>query len=223
MQKRKTAGELSLKASSDSTRYDALEVGHALTEDLAKELAICAQRHHSVFDEDEYCVGYVIAGDPLLHNLMRRKFFAMLYLPSPRPNQCVFLYNKRWERFTKRLWTLPNAATMAELSEMAVVDLKYRDMKAWSDAFFGLRFWPYIRKQHKITMLSEIEYLNTHREELVKAGCKDMGSILPDTLNFANVAANKIVHSKVAALNQSGFDGLGQAKNFNGNICTHIT
>jgi hypothetical protein len=66
-----TAGALAYKASYDPTSYDSLEVGHALTEDIAKELAICAQRHRTIFDEDEYCVGYVIAGDPLIKNLMR--------------------------------------------------------------------------------------------------------------------------------------------------------
>src|ERR1700678_2462524 len=82
--KHETAGEKSLKAASDETKYDSLEVGYALTEDIAKELAICAERHNSIFDEDEYCVGYLLATDPLLKNVMRRKFFAMLYLPSPR-------------------------------------------------------------------------------------------------------------------------------------------
>jgi hypothetical protein len=219
----KTAGELCQKAASDSTKYNALEVGHALTNDIAEELATCALRHKDIFNEDEYCVGYVIASDPLLQNVMRRKFFAMLYLPSPRPNQAVFLYNKRWERFTKRLWTLPNALTMAELSEMTIVDPKYREMKGWCDAFYNFRkpFWQYIRDQHKITMLSESEYLKANREKFIQAGCKEGGPRLPDTLNFANVAADKIIHPKITTLYQDRFDYLRKTQDFNGSVCTH--
>lgn len=223
MQDGKTAGELAYKAASDSTKYNSLDVGHALVQDIARELMECAQRHRDIFNEDEYCVGYVIASDPLIHNLMRRKFFAMLYLPSPRPNQCVFLYNKRWDRFTKRLWTLPNPATMAELSEMLSVAPQYREMKQWCDAFFGLRFWPYIRKQHKIDMLSESEYLERNREELIKASGKECPSSRPDTFDFAKVAADKIVNPKITSLNQSVFDSSRQTQNLYGSICTHKT
>lgn len=136
MARRKTAGELSLKASSDTTKYDYLEVGHALTDDIGKELMLCAQRHNKIFDEQEFCVGYVIASDPLIKNVMRRKFFAMLYLPSPRPNQAVFLYNKTKDQFTKRLWVLPAADVMSLLSEKTIVNKEFITMKAWSDAFF---------------------------------------------------------------------------------------
>lgn len=192
--KRLTAGELSLKASSDTTRYKSLEVAHALTEDIAVELMKCAHRHNPIFNEKEYCIGYVIASDPLIKNVMRKKFFAMLYLPSPRPNQAVFLYNKVQDRFTKRLWVLPNAATMAELSEMSVVDPKYKTMKGWCDAFFDLNFWPYIRKQHGIDMLSESEYLNAHREELIKAGCKDGKPPLPEPFDFSKIAVKQVIN-----------------------------
>jgi len=202
MTKRLTAGELSKKASSDFTKYDSLEVGHALTQDIAKELMLCAHRHITIFNEAEYCVGYVIAGDPLIKNVMRRKFFAMLYLPSPRPNQAVFLYNKFQDKFTKRLWVLPNALTMAELSEMTLVDKKYQTMKAWSDAFYGLKFWPFIRKQHGISMLSEQEYLNANREELIKAGCKEPEAPLSEPFDFSKIAINKIVDTKTAIIDQ---------------------
>lgn len=191
--KRQTAGELSVKASCDTTRYDALDVGHALTEDIAKELVECARRHNPIFNENQYCIGYVIASDPLIHNLMRRKFFAMLYLPSPRPNQAVFLYNKAMDRFEKRLWVLPNPATMAELSEMTYVDKAYRTMKSWCDAFYDGTFWQFIRKQHDIDMLSEIEYLNVNREKLIKSGCKESTSSRREPFDFSKIATTKQV------------------------------
>lgn len=196
--RRKTAGELSVKASGDTAKYNSLEVGHALTNDIAKELIECAHRHNAIFDEEEFCVGYVIAGDPLIHNVMRRKFFAMLYLPSPRPNQAVFLYNKRKDQFIKRLWVLPNAATMAELSEMPSVHTSWQTMKQWSDAFFGLRFWNFIRNQHTISMLSESEYLNANRQKLIEAGCKEVEPGHTESFDFSKISVNQVVDTQAA-------------------------
>jgi hypothetical protein len=221
MAKRKTAGELALKAASDPTKYDSLEVGHALTEAIAKELMVCAHRHRHIFDEEEYCVGYVIAGDPMIKNVMRRKFFAMLYLPSPRPNQAVFLYNKVKDQFTKRLWVLPNAATMAELSEMPWVDKPYRMMKAWCDAFYEFRFWEFIRKQHNINMLSESEYLKANREKLIKAGCQETKAPISEPFDFSKVTINKIADTKTAVRDEDILDHFGQTKSLNWDISSH--
>lgn len=194
MTKRKTAGELSLAASADTTRYNSLEVAHALADEVEKELFICARRHNTIFDEEEFCIGYVIATDPMIQNVMRRKFFAMLYMPSPRPNQSVFLYNKMQDQITKCLWVLPNPATMAELSELTIVDKKYRRMKAWCDAFYEKRFWPFIRSENKISLLSEIEYLNANREKLIKAGCKEGKPPSSEAFDFSKIAGNKVVN-----------------------------
>lgn len=200
--KRQTAGELSLKAAQDESKYDSLEIGHDLTNDVAKELMECVRRHNPIFDEEKYFVGYVLAGDPLLKNILRRKFFAMLYMPSPRPNQAVFLYNKRFDRFEKRLWVLPNAATMAELSEMPSVAPQYKTMKEWSDAFFDGSFWTLIRKQSGNDLVSEIEYLKLNRDKLVKAGCKEIQTPLANPFDFSKIAINKIVDTKTAIPNK---------------------
>ncbi len=202
LKKRETAGALALKAASDSTKYDVLEIAHALTDDLARELMVCAHRHREIFDEDEYCVGYVIASDPLIKGVMRRKFFAYLYLPSPRPDQCIFLYSKKQDRFIKRLWTLPNYITMAELSESISVEPKYKEMKGWCDAFYSFKFWEYIRKQHGIKMLSESEYLDANREKLIKAGCKEVKASFTEAFDFSKVTTDKIVNSQEPLLKQ---------------------
>lgn len=193
-----TAGSLAIKAAIDPTRYDSLEVGHALTEDVAKELAICAHRHREIFNEDEYVVGYVIAGDSLLKNLVRKKYYADLFLPSPRPNQAVFLYNKPLDKFTHRLWTLPNAWTMAVLSELTYVAPQWVEMKKWSDWFYKPKFWDKIRFQHNITLLSRYEYLNAHREELIKSGCKEVPAGFSEAFDFSKIAAYKVVDPNVA-------------------------
>jgi hypothetical protein len=197
-----TLGQVHNKLIADTTKYNAFEVGYALIQDIAEELMKCALRHEPIFDEDEYCVGFVLAADPIFkETMMRRKFFAYLYLPSPRPNQCIFLYNKKKQQFIKRLWTLPNAATMAELSEMSIVDRRYRDMKGWCDAFFKLKFWEYIREQHKIDMLSESEYLKVNREKLIKSGCQDGKPSDPEPFNFGKIAGHEIIHPLTPVLN----------------------
>jgi len=171
-----SAGELSKKALSDQTKYNALEVGHAMADDIEKHLYEAAQKYRSMIDEKEYCVVMIVAKDPLIKNLVRRKFYCWPYLPKPRPNQAVFLYNKSLGLITKRLWVLPSDMVMAELSEMPFVDLRYRTMQAWSIAFFQGKFWEYIRYEHQIDMLSEHEYFLQHRQELIESGCKQIDS-----------------------------------------------
>lgn len=211
IEQRKTAGELSLKAEYDQTKYDSLEVGHAISDDIGVELRKCIDRHNPIFDEEEYCVGFVLASDPLIHNVMRKKFFAMLYMPSPRPSQAVFLYNKKKDDITKRLWVLPNAATMAELSEMWYVAPQYKSMQRWSKAFFKLRFWQCIRRENKIDLLSESEYLNMNRQKLIEAGGQDGKPICSDPFDFSKITGKQVVNSKAIIFNESVFNDRRQA------------
>ncbi len=210
-QTRKTAGMLSLQAASDNHVYDPLELGYALTDDIAEQLRLCAQTHDSKTSETEYVIGWVLASDPLIKGIMRRKFHAHLYLPSPRPNQAMFLYNRELQKFTKRLWVLPNAQTMAILSEMPIVDKKYATMKAWSDAFFQGRFWQFIREQHGITMLSEIEYLQANREKLIQAGCKEIPPGFTESFDFSKIGTYKVVDPDISLTGENSFNNPGKA------------
>src|SRR5271168_36807 len=170
---RKTAGELSQKALSDETKYDALEVGHGMTDDISVHLYESVAKHRDIIDENEFCVVMVIAKDSLICNLIRRKFYCWPYLPKPRPNQAVFLYNKQLDKITKRLWVLPSDMVMAELAGTnVIVDKRYETMQAWSVAFFKGQFWDYVRHDQSIMMLSEHEYFLQNREKLIEAGCK---------------------------------------------------
>lgn len=213
MTKRKTAGELALKASSDNTKYDPLEIGHALTDDVMEQLKICAQRHKDVFDEDEYFLILVVAGDPLIKGIRRHKYAAFIHMPKPRPQQSCFLYNKVTGKI-KRLWSLPDAKVMATISQMSYVDKKWRNTKGWCDAFFTgwlydkdtesiintdpTYFFNYIRKQHDIKHLSESEYLDANREKLIKSGCQETNAVLSDPFDFSKVTIEKIVDTKTA-------------------------
>lgn len=210
MRKKVTVGEKAAKAKADPTKYKAIDIGHSMVEDnsIAENLLICARRHHKIFDEDEYCVGFVIASDPLIKGVMRRKFFAMLYLPSPRPEQAVFLYNKVKDQFIKRLWVLPpafspfpNVWSMEKLYLATSVPKGYESMKRWSMSFYNGTFWPDIRKEHNITMLSEHEYLHLHREEFIKAGAKECNTSITEPFDFSKINSNEVVEAEQLVLN----------------------
>ncbi len=189
-----TAGQLANKALADTTKYDALEVGHALADDIEKHLWESIRLHHAIIDENEFCVVMVIATDPLIKNLMRRKFYCWPYLPKPRPNQAVFLYNKTLDKITKRLWVLPSAMVMAELAgSNIIVHKRYSTMQAWSVAFYKGTFWEYVRHDQKIDMPSEHEYFLQHRDELIQAGCQIPGLNDRECFDFDKISVKKLV------------------------------
>jgi hypothetical protein len=201
MSQRKTAGELALKALSDNTKYDALEVGHAMADDIEKHLYESIEKHKNIIDENEFCVVMLIAKDNMIKNCIRRKFYCWPYLPKPRPNQAVFLYNKTVDRIVKRLWVLPSDMVMAELAATnVIVHKRYELMQAWSVAFFKSTFWEFIRHQHGIDMLSEHEYFLQHREELIKAGCKLPSPDDTESFDFdkINIDVEKIIDTQEA-------------------------
>ena len=204
-----TAGELAHKASQDSTKYLAREVGEAMCHDVDIQLRECIEKHRPIIDENEFCIVRVIATDNLIKGLKRIKYYAWPYLPSPRPNQSVFLYNKQLDRITHRLWVLPDARLMAVLaSTLEIVPKEYQTMQAWSVAFFKGMFWEYIRYDQKITMLSEREYFLEHREELIQAGCK-----LPDTdsaeaFDFSKIHIDNVVDTYKPMIQEDSLDNL---------------
>ena len=198
-----TAGELSRKSLADTTKYNALEVGHAMADDIEPHLYEAAQNYHNMINETEYCVVMVIAKDPLIKNLIRRKFYCWPYLPSPRPNQAVFLYNKQLQRIVKRLWVLPSDMVMAELASLAIVDKRYKTMQAWAVAFFSGKFWEYVRYDTGIDMPSEHEYFLEHRQELVDAGCKVPDSDHAEPFDFSKIHIEKVVDTQEAIIDQN--------------------
>lgn len=211
---RLTAGELAHKALSDDTKYDALEVGHHMSDDINVHVRAAIENYRTMIDEPEFCVVMVIAKDPLIQGVIRRKFYCWPYLPKPRPNQAVFLYNKGLDKVTKRLWVLPSDMVMAELHSMSTVDPRYQTMKGWSDAFYygwkydkesksfhnttPTHFWDVIRKEAEINMPSEHEYFLAHREELIQAGCKIPTALDTEPFDFSKIAIENIIDTNTA-------------------------
>lgn len=200
----KTAGELQQQVDKDTTKYDAREVGHALSDDIGKHLRECIDIYKYKIAEPEFCIVMLIAKDPLIKNLMRRKFYGWPYLPSPRPNQSVFLYNRAKDDITKRLWVLPSAMVMAELAGTnVIVHKRYQTMQAWSVAFYKGTFWDYIRHEHQITIPSEREYFLANREKLIKAGCKIPKPGFADAFDFSKIAIEKIIDTQDISIDQN--------------------
>lgn len=189
------ASDLSKKAFADHTKYDPQEIGYAQLDDIDRGLRDCIELHRPIFDMDEFCVCYVLAGDPLVSNLTRRKFHAFPWLPSPRPDQGVFLYNKGLDVITKRLWVMPKAEMMALLCSTFVTDEISKRQQAWCAAFYSGTFWEYIRWEHGIDMLSEQEMLSKHRAELIQAGCKPCPINVRDAFDFSKIHVKNLIEA----------------------------
>lgn len=194
-----TAGELALKASLDETIYDGVEVAEATFARLHADLLKNAHAHVDKIDEPEFFVVWVRAGDPLLYNARRYKIYSYPYLPSPRPEQAVFLYRKAKDSLSF-VWSLPPAKVMAAISEAGSVTKKWARTKGWCDAFFRGELWTLARKQQGFNHLSEIEYLKVNREKLIKAGCQECESALADPFDFSKITTDQVVDPNAAVV-----------------------
>ena len=97
---------------SDTTKYKALEVGHWMAEDIEPHLYQAIANYENMIDENEFCVVMVLATDPLIKNLIRRKFYCWPYLPSPRPvsyTHLCLISARDSERFQKKQPNTPPA------------------------------------------------------------------------------------------------------------------
>jgi hypothetical protein len=204
MEERKTAGELAHKALSDNTKYDPRDLALQFADEMDKEAYLCIQNHQKQMqesDQDEFCLVYVLASDTLIKNAIRRKFYMWPWLPSPRPDQGCFLYNKRLEKLTKRLWVLPNPMVMAELATSSlIVDKRYETMQAWSVAFYKGTFWEFIRYQHDIKMLSQQEYFESRRHEFIKLGIDIDNPRSAESLDLSKIGIYQMKDSNQAVL-----------------------
>lgn len=188
MTQRKTAGELLLGARRDTGKYDPLDVGHAMCDDVLQEIWKCIDAHKPIINEPEFCVVILLADDCLLKGIVRRKFYAWPYLPKPRPRQSAFLYRRSSDDI-EFLWALPAAEGMSVLSSSINVAPEWRRMRGWCQAFYDGKFHEHIRKQAGITMLSESEYLDANREKLIEAGCQDVKTPRSEPFDFSKVLA----------------------------------
>lgn len=214
------AGALDRKIRQDSTKYKSMEAAHGICEEIPKQLEECARRHHCIINEPEFFLVMLIGDDPIIHTVIRRKFYAWAFLPEPRPNQSVWIYRKA-DQSTDLLWALPEPETMAYLSTMGLIADKWRRMKRWCDYFYSGRFSSFIRKEFdKPDWLTEKEYLNKHAAELRQSLPDNSGSLRPETLDSCKVAGHEIPDLINAAIEKKSLKRRGEAKDAKGNIIT---
>lgn len=183
---KETLGEKYRKVKRDSTKYDPADMAFGMLEKVPQELIECANRHKNLIGEEEYFVCYVISDDPILKGIRRKKYHALMFMPTPVPEQAVWLYNKVLDTF-KFLWCLPKPWPMACYSTMTHVDKKKRRMKAWCKAYFEGNFWETIRQMHGIDHLSEYEFRLKHRNEIADFVPDNSNPCLTQPFDFAKV------------------------------------
>jgi hypothetical protein len=164
-----TAGEKCFKASQDTSFHDPLDIAMADLEGVYENLTQCAHSHISKIGEPHFFIVMLICTDVLIKGLQRRKFYADIFLPDPRPNQLVCMYEKKLDSM-KRIWSLPSPAVMAVISSTDLVDDVWKMTKYWCDAFYNRDFHQKIRDQWKITDLSreESKKSSLYRENIIK-------------------------------------------------------
>ena len=167
---RKTAGELeNYLRSKETDNYSHFDLGYTFSNTKIQEgIEECVNLHWNTFHESihQFCVVCFLAfGEGSLAHVVRTKFCAVPYLPSPCPLQSVWLIDKRTEK-GKLLWSLPHAERITEISEEFSFDPHALRMKQWADWFFmgASVFWENIRKMHGISMLSDSEHNNRNRK-----------------------------------------------------------
>ena len=184
--KHETVGEKQHKASLDSTKYDAREVAYGRMETAPEMFEQCAKRHCKIFDEDEFFVVSLIVYDPMIKNLRRNKYYADLFMPAPRPQQTVFLYNKVHDTW-RYMWTIPDPVTIVEISEALYVPKEDRRVKQWIDAIYNRTFWPTIRKMHGIDHLSREEFVELNRDKIPSHVADKGDPLRAETFDFSKV------------------------------------
>jgi len=195
--KGQTAGELLTTASRDSSTYDTRDLAGEWTKTVIDEVWKCVDAHKGKCEDEEFCVVMVYADDCLLANVIRRKFYAWPFLPKPRPRQTVWLYNMKSD-YIQMLWALPDARKLAQLSTFGDPEMKFGRMAKWSDYFYSGKFHDHIRKEHSINLLNEGEFLEAHREELIKTVPDESGAGLTDTFDVFKPFKSKIVDASAA-------------------------
>jgi hypothetical protein len=190
-ERHKTLGQLHNELrNKEPEKCSHLDLGYAFSDDVYKGVLECIQRHYNTFNEKApaFCVMCVLCpGEGNLSYMVRRKFCAFPWLPSPMPNQSVWLFDRRDDSI-KFLWALPTPLKMAKLSEEYSYQAEEERMKKWCDWFYlgTQKFWENIRKMHGIEMFSESE-INLRNREMggkylddLKLGLEPNASYLPE-------------------------------------------
>lgn len=193
-----TAGVLANRALANDDE-DAWDMARTWTKDILSEVWKCVDHAKKNCPDPEFCVVMLYARDCVIKNAIRRKFYAWPWMPQPRPSQSVWLYRKSSDDI-QGLWCLPEAYSMARLSEDISIPKEYHNMSAWCRSFFSGTFSQDIRKQAGIDLLTEEEYTRKFHPELLKTGKTSVNDSLfsgADPFDFSKpfVKQSEVVNS----------------------------
>lgn len=212
----KTAGEIHnyLREKPDEIASP-LDMGHAFCDKVYKGIIECIDRHYDTFSVTKFCAVCTLShGEGGLKYLIRSKYYATPWLPTPFPNQSVWLFDKE-DGSTLFLWSLPGPMKMAMLSEEFSYNILHNEKrtKIWCDAFFkgAPSFWKTIREMHGIDMLSEMEIENRNRKMGAKRIDDDALGLDADSFYLPEIRIKKLETVDYAARNQPGNNRLREA------------
>lgn len=187
--RQKRVGQMQNEALADSTRYDVRDISQAVIDDLPKHLWECVDKYKPIYDEPMFCIVMLLVDDNVLKGIVRRKFYAWPFLPKLRANQTVWLYRKGDDTLDM-LWSMPEPMTMAWLATVSPPPKNLERMKHWVDAYFDGRFYEAIRKDNKLRLETESEYLKNHAVELRKAALDGHEALGTDPMQGFQQAAS---------------------------------
>lgn len=164
---KKTTAQINNENLKDTTNYDAMEIAEQGVNTLEKQLQIAIDRGRQQFSENVFSVIMLFKQDPRQTTVLKRVFTASPFMPKPRPDQAVWVYNRITDKLTF-MWSLPNAHITSCLSVMLAPPKYWQRTATWCRAFFEGRLVDLIRKETGITLETEREFLRSHREELAK-------------------------------------------------------
>lgn len=197
---KETLGEKYNKVKLDNTRYDPVDMALGMLEKVPEEIIKCAHAHKEKIGEDEYFVGYVLSDDPILKGIRRKKYHALMFMPTPVPEQAIWLYNKVLDKYTF-LWCLGKPWSMANYATLTYVDKEKTRLKIWCDAYFKGTFWETIRSMHGIDHLSEEEFRLKHRDKIANFIPKNGNACLTEPFDFSKVGFGDVYDtSKIVPL-----------------------
>lgn len=135
-QRSKTAAEISNEMMAKARPQDAPAL-----QDFAKEVNKgYLQKCMDVVQENKhldkpYFITVLLRKDPMFHNMIQRFFFARETLPTPTPDQTVWMYDPKDENL-QLIWMLPREPAIKKLAAMGkYAPKRHRPKVFWSQKY----------------------------------------------------------------------------------------
>jgi len=154
----------------DPTKVDTMEVGEAMVESLDQELIDCIERGKKNLSDPSFAIVQILKKDRFFQNGIKRIFLYSAFLPKPTFDQAVWIYDRRSDKCTF-MWSIPDRECAAMLSALISVDKNWKRTADWCKSLYKnpQELIDQRRKETKVFLETEKEYLQSHSEELTRA------------------------------------------------------